>query len=52
MENVDKIHKGEPPADPDKILTATVGAKELVTQQKTTTTTTTVLPASKAAAGK
>lgn len=47
MDNVDKIHKGEPPASPDKIVTATVGAKSLVTQEKTTTTTTTVVPGSK-----
>jgi cyclophilin family peptidyl-prolyl cis-trans isomerase len=26
MENVDKVAKGEPPASPDKIVTATVGA--------------------------
>ena len=52
MENVDKIHKGEPPVSPDKIVTATVGAKELVTQEKTTTTTTTVVPGGKASSYK
>jgi peptidylprolyl isomerase len=49
MDNVDKLAKGEPPASPDKIVTASVGAG--TTSTKTTTTvTTTIAPAVPASA--
>jgi peptidylprolyl isomerase len=48
MENVDKLAKGEPPANPDKIVKATIGA---VTTKSTTTTTTTAPGAVAPAAG-